>query len=117
MINEKIKKILQHRGYTTDDDINKFLYPKIEYLQNPYLLKWMEEAITTICDAIKENNKILIYNNLIVICHLILKCYFVFDCSLGILFELCPCLILTLLAVLKKEFLILKGLLGLLGIH
>lgn len=63
MINEKIKKILQHRGYTTDDDINKFLYPKIEYLQNPYLLKGMEESISTICNAIKENNKILIYGD------------------------------------------------------
>jgi len=63
MINEKIKKILQQRGYTTDDDINKFLHPKIEYLQDPYLLKGMEEAISTICDAIKENNKILIYGD------------------------------------------------------
>lgn len=63
MINEKIKKILQDRGCTTDDDINKFLYPKMEYLQDPYLLKGMEEAINTICNAIKENNKILIYGD------------------------------------------------------
>ena len=63
MINEKIKKILQDRGYTTDDDINKFLYPKMEYLQNPYLLKGMEETISTICNAIKGNNKILIYGD------------------------------------------------------
>ncbi|MBI4722796.1 MAG: single-stranded-DNA-specific exonuclease RecJ [Candidatus Stahlbacteria bacterium] len=55
--------ILINRGLTTPQEIYKFLNPVTEDLHDPFLLPQMEAAVTRIIQAIKEQQKILIYGD------------------------------------------------------
>ncbi len=54
-------QFLYNRGIK--EEINKFLYPSLEDLCNPFLMKGMEEATQRILKAISMREKILIYGD------------------------------------------------------
>jgi single-stranded-DNA-specific exonuclease len=62
-ISTLLAKILLNRGIDTNEKIEKFLHPKIEYLYDPYLLCDMEKAINRIIDAINKKQKITVYGD------------------------------------------------------
>ena len=43
-INELLARILLNRNIDTDEKIEKFLYPKLEDLNNPYLFNGMDKV-------------------------------------------------------------------------
>ncbi len=59
-----IKHILQSRGITGADNIEKFLNPSIkEYMPDPFVLRDMDVAVNVIADAICAHDKIAIYGD------------------------------------------------------
>ncbi len=54
------KKILNNRGINSHKEIKDFLYPSLNNLYNPFLLKDMDIAVSRIVDAINKNEKIFI---------------------------------------------------------
>jgi len=54
------KKILNNRGVKSHKEIKDFLYPSLNNLYNPFLLKDMDIAVGRIVDAINRNEKIFI---------------------------------------------------------
>lgn len=58
-----VVELLFSRDYTTEEQISKFLNPKIEDLYDPYLLKDMDRAVERIKKAIKNNEKVLIFGD------------------------------------------------------
>ena len=58
-----VVELLFSRDYTTEEQISKFLNPKIEDLYDPYLLKDMDRAVERIKNAIKNNEKVLIFGD------------------------------------------------------
>ena len=62
-INELLAKILLNRNIDTDEKFEKFLYPKLEDLNNPYLFNGMEKAVDRILQAIEKKEKITIYGD------------------------------------------------------
>ncbi len=56
--------LLFHRGIVGQDEKERFLYPSYEEgLNDPYLLSGMEKAVSRIDEAIKKEEKILIYSD------------------------------------------------------
>lgn len=62
-INELLARILLNRNIDTDEKIEKFLYPKLEYLNDPFLYQGMEKAVDSILKAIQNKEKITIYGD------------------------------------------------------
>ncbi len=62
-INELLARILLNRNIDTDEKINKFLYPKLEDLNDPYLFKGMDNAVDRILKAVDNKEKITIYGD------------------------------------------------------
>ncbi len=62
-INELLAKILLNRGIDTEEKMKKFLYPKLEDFNSPYLFKDMEQAVERILAAISQQEKITIYGD------------------------------------------------------
>ena len=62
-MNEKIKEILLKRGFTNDEEINKFLFPNFENLKNPFSLTGMVEAVNILKKNIENKKKILIFGD------------------------------------------------------
>lgn len=62
-IHPVIAQILISRGYTTFDQINKYLYAKLPDLCDPFLLNEMPQAVERICAAIRDKENILIYGD------------------------------------------------------
>jgi single-stranded-DNA-specific exonuclease len=58
-----IIRILINRKIDTVEKVNSFAEPRLEDLSDPFLLKGMAEAIQRITDALRENEKILIYGD------------------------------------------------------
>jgi len=58
-----IIRILINRKIDTVEKINSFSKPRLEDLSDPFILKGMAEAIRRITDALRENEKILIYGD------------------------------------------------------
>ena len=58
-----VVELLFSRGYTTEEQIEKFLNPKLSDLYNPFLLKDMDRAVERIKKAIKNNEKVLIFGD------------------------------------------------------
>lgn len=58
-----IVKILMNRGIDTVDEIRGFIDPKMEDLSDPFELPDMSKAIERIVDALRENEKILVYGD------------------------------------------------------
>src|SRR6476659_9438755 len=56
-------KILVQRGIDTFDKAKKFFRPQLSELHDPFLMKDMEVAVTRIEDAIRNNQKILVFGD------------------------------------------------------
>jgi single-stranded-DNA-specific exonuclease len=61
---ELLRSLLYHRGITTGLDAHQFLNPSYETgLYDPFLIKDMDKAVARILEAIKNNERILIYSD------------------------------------------------------
>ncbi len=58
-----VQRILRNRGYKTDEQIERFLNPRLEHLHSPFLFPDMEKAVHRIIDAQKRGDKILIHGD------------------------------------------------------
>lgn len=56
-------KIFVNRGLVEFDHIHKFLYAKLPDLLDPFLFPGMQNAVDRICQAIDQNQNILIYGD------------------------------------------------------
>lgn len=62
-ISPLIAQILIARGITTPEDAKKFLFPSLEHLHNPFLMKDMERGVERLTQAILERERIVIYGD------------------------------------------------------
>ncbi|HZK57753.1 MAG TPA: single-stranded-DNA-specific exonuclease RecJ, partial [Clostridia bacterium] len=62
-ITKPVAKILLNRNIEDYDNAKKFLYPAIEQLHDPFLLKDMDKVINRVKKAIKNKEKICIYGD------------------------------------------------------
>ena len=62
-INSLLAAILVNRGITDEEKIRKFLEPTRQDFYNPYLMKDMEIAVNRIINAIKSQEKVIIYGD------------------------------------------------------
>ena len=58
-----IAKLLVQRGYTTEQEVNAFLYGSEDGFYDPYLLADMDKAVARIQRAILEKQKVRIYGD------------------------------------------------------
>lgn len=56
-------QILSQRGIATPEQARSFLYPKLSDLIDPFVLPEMEKAITRICQALENREKIMIFGD------------------------------------------------------
>lgn len=62
-ISPVICKLLVQRGCETFEDARNFFRPQLSHLHSPWLMKDMDRAVLRISDAIKSNEKILVYGD------------------------------------------------------
>ena len=62
-ISEIIAKVLLNRGIDEENRIENFLHPKLENLNDPYLLNGMDIAVDKIIDCMERKEKITIYGD------------------------------------------------------
>lgn len=62
-IDPVLAQLLLNRGISTKEEAEKFLYPKLEDLHDPFLMPDMEKAIKRIEKAIGNKERILIYGD------------------------------------------------------
>lgn len=62
-LNKVLSGILVQRGVSTFDEAKKFFRPQLTDLHSPFLMKGMDKAVDRIEQAIKANQKILIYGD------------------------------------------------------
>lgn len=58
-----IVEILINRKIDTPQKVSQFIDPQLKDLSDPFLLKGMPDAVSRITDALRENEKILIYGD------------------------------------------------------
>lgn len=58
-----LNKLLKERGISSRKEREIYLGSDLEYLSDPYLLPEMEQAVSRIKEAIKKNEKILVYGD------------------------------------------------------
>jgi len=58
-----ILQLLKKRGIVTPDQIQRYIYPKLDYLYNPMLLKDMDKAVVRIREALAKQEQILVYGD------------------------------------------------------
>ena len=58
-----IAELLVNKGFDTKEEIEKYLYPSLDNLHDPFLLPDMEKAILRIEQAIGNKERILIYGD------------------------------------------------------
>jgi len=56
-------QLLYNRGIKEEEKVKKFLYPSLEDLYDPFLMKGMDMAVQRIIKAISHKEKILIYGD------------------------------------------------------
>ncbi|MDR0725415.1 MAG: single-stranded-DNA-specific exonuclease RecJ [Prevotellaceae bacterium] len=62
-IDTVLANLLVQRGVYTFQDAHAFFRPKLENLHDPFLMKDMDIAVSRINNAIKENEKIMVYGD------------------------------------------------------
>lgn len=58
-----VVRILINRKIDTVKKVQSFINPRMEDLSDPFILKGMEKAVDRITDALKQNEKIMIYGD------------------------------------------------------
>ncbi|MBP9802796.1 MAG: DHH family phosphoesterase, partial [Candidatus Pacebacteria bacterium] len=62
MHSDFLNQILEKRGFTDEEEIAKFLNPNYETdMFDPFLMRDMDKSVSRIREAIKQNQKIVIY--------------------------------------------------------
>lgn len=56
-----LRRMLNQRGFSTDDEIIDLLHPRLKNLTHPYQLNHLEKAVMRILDAIDRGQRICIY--------------------------------------------------------
>jgi single-stranded-DNA-specific exonuclease len=62
-INQVLCKILVQRGINTFDEAKRFFRPSLDMLNDPFLLKDMDKAVSRIMQAFTYNEKILVFGD------------------------------------------------------
>lgn len=62
-LTESQARLLQNRGISDPESVNRYLNPSFEYLHDPFLFNEMERAVSLIRDAVRENRLILIHGD------------------------------------------------------
>jgi single-stranded-DNA-specific exonuclease len=62
-ITPRIAKLLIQRGITTAEAAFSFFHPKLENLHDPFLMADMDKAVSRLCRACEQNEKILVYGD------------------------------------------------------
>ncbi len=62
-VHPSIKEHLRRQGFTTEQDIQQFLFPMLADLPSPFLMKDMERAAELIAEAIREQAQIIIWGD------------------------------------------------------
>jgi single-stranded-DNA-specific exonuclease len=62
-ISGMLATLLVNRGLVEIDSARKFLYPRLEYLEDPFLMSDLEAAVSRILTAIETRQRILIYGD------------------------------------------------------
>lgn len=62
-ISSLLGQILWHRGIQTQELLEKFLYPTVENLHDPFLIFEMDKAVERIQLAVEQGEKILVYGD------------------------------------------------------
>ncbi|MGI5842270.1 MAG: single-stranded-DNA-specific exonuclease RecJ [Christensenellales bacterium] len=62
-LDKKIIKLIVARGYTTEAEIQNFLNPSFDHLNDPFKLKNMDKALERIFEAIAKKERILIFGD------------------------------------------------------
>ena len=60
---EVVAKILANRGIKTSLEADRFLKPKLSELYDPFLLKDIDKGVNRVIQALKENQKIMIFGD------------------------------------------------------
>ena len=58
-----VVKVLINRGINTPEKVQSFIYPKLENLTDPFILKGMVEAVDRILEAFRRNERIMVYGD------------------------------------------------------
>ncbi len=62
-VDKVVAQLLQHRHILNFEEAKLFFRPELNQLHNPFLMKGMQIAIERIKDAIKKNEKVLIFGD------------------------------------------------------
>lgn len=62
-IEEIVARLLLNRGITDSEDAEKFLYPALDDLHDPFLMLGMKESVARVSEALERQEKILIYGD------------------------------------------------------
>jgi len=62
-IHPVVAQVLVSRGFTSIEQIHKYLYAKLPDLHDPFLFSEMEQAVKRVCQAIDQSENILIYGD------------------------------------------------------
>ncbi|NLZ25838.1 MAG: single-stranded-DNA-specific exonuclease RecJ, partial [Clostridiales bacterium] len=60
---EHFQEILRQRGLAGEEEIDRFLFPKIEHLSDPFLINGIDKAAERIKKAVRDKEKILIFGD------------------------------------------------------
>ena len=58
-----VSHLLVQRGITTKESVDKFLYPSMNDLHDPFLMKDMDKAVNRLNIALGEKEKILVFGD------------------------------------------------------
>ncbi len=62
-INPTLAKILTQRGIESFEEAKKFFRPSLKTLHDPFLMKDMDKAVNRLCEAVFNQEKILLYGD------------------------------------------------------
>jgi single-stranded-DNA-specific exonuclease len=62
-LSKTVAKILFNRQIDTPECIEQFLHPSLDDLQDPFTMLDMDKAVERILDALRENEKIMVYGD------------------------------------------------------
>ena len=62
-ISELLAHLLIHRGFRDPDLARRFLYPRLEDMHDPYLMKDMDRVVSRVYRALQKREKIFIYGD------------------------------------------------------
>ena len=62
-INQDLSSLLQQRGVDTFDIAKQFFRPSLDHLHDPFLMLDMDKAVNRVCNAVFNQEKILIYGD------------------------------------------------------